>query len=416
MAPENYKSHIVFEKLEQFRQALAAENLKDKIGIENFTFLDSVYLYIKDKLNLTNPILAQEAELSNLASEIEAGTVQVNNYIGNENIGHITNAVNSLTSAINRTRNLPIPLSKNDFDFSKTIAHFQQTVQSGYDSLNVSYSKMKVDLEIAQSDLLSKQDQIVNLERLLADKQTEIQNALVKYNNDFETLKTNANSTVEAERRKFSDNFDTDRKEFKELIVVEQETIKKVFENQQEIFNSRSIGIIEKLEKKLAEAKNIVNIVGNVGVTRNYQKIANEHGKSANNFRWVALGFMVIMSGLLIYSIIELSSSEFNIYKTLVRILAASVLTYPAVYTARESTRHRNLETQNRNLELELASIGPFIELLPEEKKQKIKEELVSKYFGKAHLIFEEKNSEGEDVSVNGLEKILKIILPYIKK
>lgn len=416
MAPENYKSHIVFEKLEQFRQALAAENLKDKIGIENFTFLDSVYLYIKDKLNLTNPILAQEAELSNLASEIEAGTVQVNNYIGNENIGHITNAVNSLTSAINRTRNLPIPLSKNDFDFSKTIAHFQQTVQSGYDSLNVSYSKMKVDLEIAQSDLLSKQDQIVNLERLLADKQTEIQNALVKYNNDFETLKTNANSTVEAERRKFSDNFDTDRKEFKELIVVEQETIKKVFENQQEIFNSRSIGIIEKLEKKLAEAKNIVNIVGNVGVTGNYQKIANEHGKSANNFRWVALGFMVIMSGLLIYSIIELSSSEFNIYKTLVRILAASVLTYPAVYTARESTRHRNLETQNRNLELELASIGPFIELLPEEKKQKIKEELVSKYFGKAHLIFEEKNSEGEDVSVNGLEKILKIILPYIKK
>ena len=160
MTPENYKSHIVFEKLEQLRQSLAAENLISKIGIEDFSFLEAVYSYIKDKLKLTNPILAQDSELSNLASEIEAGTVQVNNFIGNENIGHITNAVNNLASALSRSRNLPIPLSKNDFDFSKTIAHFQQTVQSGYDSLQVSFSKLKDDLEIANSDLLSKQTQI----------------------------------------------------------------------------------------------------------------------------------------------------------------------------------------------------------------------------------------------------------------
>lgn len=413
---EAYKTHLVFERLEQLKQSLQAENLTEKIGIENFTFLEAVYHYVKDKLNLTNPMLVQEAELTNLAAEIEAGTNQINTFIGNNNIGHITNAINNLNSAITRTRNLPIPLSKNDFDFSKSVAHFQQTVQSAYEGLQSLNNKLKVDLEAAQNNLVTKQQKIEALEKQLADKQTEIQNVLIKYNSDFETLKTNANTTIEAERKKFSDNFEVDRKAFKEAIDTDKETFKKAYETQKTAFDTESDAIIEKLELKLAEANKIVNIVGNVGVTGNYQKIANQHKLSANFFRWIALGFMIVMSGMLIYSIIELSNTDFNLYKSLVRILAAAVLTYPAVYAARESSRHRNLETQNRNLELELASIGPFIELLPEDKKQKIKETLVEKYFGKTSSLDAERKEEGDDVSISGLEKILKTILPYIKK
>ena len=196
---------------------------------------------------------------------------------------------------------------------------------------------------------------------------------------------------------------------------MDKEAYKKGFETQKADLEKQSADVIKNLQTKLAEAKELVNIVGNVGVTGNYQKIANQHKESANFFRWVALGFMIVMSGLLIFSIIELSSTDFNLYKSLVRILAAAVLTYPAVYASRESTRHRNLETQNRNLELELASIGPFIELLPEAKKETIKEELVKKYFGQQASIASDKKDD-DDVSVNGLEKILKTILPYIKK
>lgn len=67
-------------------------------------------------------------------------------------------------------------------------------------------------------------------------------------------------------------------------------------------------------------------------------------------------------------------------------------------------------------MELELASIGPFIELLPEAKKEAIKEELVKKYFGQQVNIHSEKKDDNDEVSINGLEKILKAILPFIKK
>ena len=416
MKPEAFKQHVVFQKLEQLKQSLQAENLSEKIGIENFTFFESVFHYIKDKLNLTNPMLVQDAELTNLAAEIEAGTSQINTFVGNNNIGHINNAINNLNSAITRTRNLPIPTSKDDYDFSKAVAHFQQTVQGAYEQLKSQNEKLKADLLDLQTDVNTKQETIKALEKQLAEKQTEIQNVLIKYNNEFETLKTNANTTVDSERKKFSDNFEADRKAFKELIDTDKDTFKKEYENQKAFFEAEAKGIVEKLEQKLAEANKIVNIVGNVGVTGNYQKIANQHKSSANFFRWVALGFMIVMSGLLIYSIIELSNTDFNLYKSLVRILAAAVLTYPAVYAARESSRHRNLETQNRNLELELASIGPFIELLPDDKKQSIKEGLVNKYFGKSTHLDGDKKDDGDDVSISALEKLLKTILPYIKK
>lgn len=415
MQPEYFTNHIVFEKLEQLKQALLAENAKEKIGIEHFPFFETAYLFITDRLKLTISVLVQETELANLASEIEQGTVQINSFLGNENIGHITNAINNFNSAINRVRNFPMPLSKGDFDFSKVIAIFQKTVDESYKTIDAQNKKLQESLALTQQDLDSKNAQIVALQQQMTTKEAEIQNVLANYNTEFESIKTNNNSIFEAEKKKFNDNIEADRKTFKELIDTDKEAYKKEYEKQKSDLETQTTETIKNLQAKLEEAKKIVNIVGNVGITGNYQNIAEQHKKSANFFRWIALCFMVVMSGLLIYSIIELGSSDFNLYKSLVRILAASVLTYPAIYASRESTKHRNLETQNRNLELELASIGPFIELLPEEKKEAIKEELVKKYFGQQANTHSDKKDDDE-VSINGLEKILKAILPFIKK
>lgn len=416
MNPETYKTHVVFEKLGQYKEALASEKINDEIGLDNIAYLESAYHYIKDKLKLTISILVQEAELNNLAKDIENSTVQLNAYIGNGNIGHITNAINGLNTAITRTRNLPVPISKGDFDFSKAIAQFQQNVKSAYEGLSTKNKNLSDELSATQTDLLQKQQKIEVLEKTIDEKQIEIQNVLLSYNTEFEALKSSANSSIDADRKRFSETFDSDRKDNKAQLESDREIIKAASDTQKKELEKEAAEIIEILQKKQSEASKIVSIVGNIGVTGNYQNIANSHKKSANIFRWIAMGFMVVMSALLIYSIIELGNDDFDLYKSLVRILAAAVLTYPAVYASRESTRHRNLETQNRNLELELASIGPFIELLPEDKRQKIKEELANKYFGNNQHGFESKSDDNGEVSVNGLEKILKTILPYIKK
>lgn len=413
MIAENYKNHSVFEKLEQLKQVLSTENANEKLGTDNFVYFESFYLFIKDRLKLTIPILIQEAELNALSSEIEAGTVQLNAFFGNSNSGHIQNAVNNFNSALNRVRTLPVPISKGDFDFSKAISIFEETTKISYSKLDEINKKLQEDLKVTQENLVAKTTQLTTLEEKLATKETEILNFLNNYTTEFETLKTNNSTTFESEIKKFNDNIDNDRKLFTEQFDADKIGFQKKFETQSSKFDNDSVELINKLNAKLAEANKIVNIVGNVGVTGNYQNIANQHKTSANFFRWVALSFMVVMSILLIWSIIDLSKGEFDIYKSLIRILAAALLTYPAIYASRESNKHRILETQNRNLELELASIGPFIELLPEDKKQAIKEDLVKKYFGNQISTTDPKD---EDISINGLEKILKTILPFVKK
>jgi hypothetical protein len=415
MQPEKFISHPVFEKLEQLKQTLEKNDSIEKIPVNDLHFFTTVKNYIKNRLALTLPILVQEGELNNISSEMDGATVQINSFLGNKNPGHLSNATNNFNSVINRVKNLPFPLSKSDFDFSSAIVSFEQNIQEAYSRLRTANENLSNDLALVTTQLEERKKQLVALEQEIVAKKTEINNVLIKYNTDFESLKTNANTDINAEKKKFNENIEADRKLYKEEFESVKESMRKIFEDQKRKLDTQSTEIISTLNAKLDEAKKIVNIVGNIGVTGNYQNIANQNKKSADFFRLVALGFMSLMSIILICSIIEISrNGEFNLYKSLLRVLAAAVLTYPAVYAAKESAKHRKLETKNRNLELELASIGPFIELLPQENKNKIKQELANKYFGNNNSI-EDTKENNEDVSVNVIERILKALLPVLK-
>lgn len=415
MDAKKFSEHLIFERLEQLRETLNAENAIDIIGVEDYNFMESFYSYTSMQLKLVLFTLVTEKELNAISSEINAGVPQLNAFLGSKNQGHLTNALNNFNSALSRVTRLPIPITKKGFDYSGDISNFQKTIKEAYESINKQNEELKESLKLIEKDLQAKNDLVIQLQSQLSTKEVEIQNVLSQYNTEFEKIKSSNNTVFENERTRFNSEIEADRKRYQEEIEKEKDTFKEAFEKQISDLQNETKSTIENLKQKLEEAKKIVNIVGNVGVTGNYQKIASEHKSTANTFRWISIGIMIVMSGLLIWTIIDLSKDGFDLYKSIVRIVAATILTYPAIYASKESSRHRVLETKNRNLELELASLGPFIELLSEDKKEKIKEDLVYRYFGNGLSEENVKESE-EDVSINGLEKIIKAMLPLIKK
>ena len=64
------------------------------------------------------------------------------------------------------------------------------------------------------------------------------------------------------------------------------------------------------------------------------------------------------------------------------RFVTAVAIALPAFYTSRESARHRTNSDRARQKELELTSLGPFIEFLPQEAKDTIRQKLTERYFG----------------------------------
>ncbi|MDC1285303.1 hypothetical protein N8Z33_01300 [Flavobacteriaceae bacterium] len=416
MNANDFNSHLVFEKLEQLQIRISEEEVRDNIELDRLNFYDSFCKYISDRLKLTIPILVPVAELTAMANELEAGFVQINTFLGNKNIGHLNNADGNLNSAMTRIRNLPLPFSKNDFNFSKSISSFEDLVKTKYELIEDENSKLKSELQKIQADLVTKQNEITKISDLITTKTTEINNLTTTFQTGFNNIQSTANQNIENDRKTFRNEITADRDAFRTEITKDREYFSKEIDDQITNIETDTTKTVEHINTKLDEAKKLVNVIGNVGVTGNYQNIANQHKTSANFWRFLAILFMTVLSGLLIFAIWDVSSANYDWIKSLIRVIAAAALSYPATYAARESSKHRKLETINRKLELELASLTPFIEMLPEDKKREIKSKLVDKYFGNHFDLAEEKDDKNEELSLGGFEKILKAVIPFLKK
>jgi hypothetical protein len=122
-------------------------------------------------------------------------------------------------------------------------------------------------------------------------------------------------------------------------------------------------------------------------VTGNYQQIANSEALQANFWRWVTIAIFAAGISVAVATFIKFWNQPFsteNTWSVVIRLLYAIAITAPAWYSANESGRHRTNSDRARQTELELASIGPFIELMPEDKKVEIRQSLTKSYFGRS--------------------------------
>lgn len=265
---------------------------------------------------------------------------------------------------------------------------------------------MKKDFLFLTEKLETTKNELEKVNNTLKQKDLEIQNLNNSFQTNFEAIKTSATQNYEQDRKTFRAEFDMSKK-----------TLTDEVENLKTEINTGTDQIIKDLEMKLEEAKKIVGVVSDKAVTGNYQNVANSHKSTADIFRIIAIGLMIGLSAILICTIWDISGDNFDWTKSFIRILAAAALSYPATYAARESSKHRKLEILNRKAELELTAINPFIELLPEQKKQEIKEKLVEKYFGNHGTLWTDlDDKKDEDVSIGTVERIIKTVLPFIKK
>lgn len=396
MNSESFSTHIVFDELDTIQEFFNSEDLIENISLEDILYFKSAISFIIQRLNLVMPELIQDSELSNINNEITSAISHVQHFINNKNANHIEQAKNIIKNAISKARILPLILEKSDFSFSIEASNFSSTIKKEYQKIEEINKNVKSKVETLETDIEEKKKLIDDLSEAIDKKDSEIQDLNSRFELEFQRIKDeNTNN--------FHINSTAQKEEFNS---TRQDLIEEIGSLRNGLGNTAS-EIISDLESMKEEARKLVGLVGETAVTGNYQKIANEHKKSANNWRRIAAVCMFAFSIILIYTIWGLNSEDLEWQKALIRIIAAVSLSYPATYAARESSKHRNLENINRKAELELAAINPFIELLPDEKKQKIKEDLVNKYFGNDNNTTV---AVDEDMSIASFERILNAI------
>ncbi len=367
-----YKDHPIRALVSQLLAFQGREEFADPVVADNETAAfarDKVFAIarlVAGLLEQTPATLASTGALSNLQTNLQAPVNELNAYVSNRNVVHITNAAaqceqNVLPFLWGLPQQIPA-LTEPSFSAlvnMQATASLQtvQTLVKQRDALATSLTDAKVHAEALSARLDTLQDAAVrdraeaaaavaNLQKEFAEKEIErtaaFDAAIHGYKLDYEALRGG--------------------------------------------FSSQALLSLQDLDGQRIQASRIVQVVGNIGVTGNYQQIANSQASQANFWRWVTVAIFGAGISVAVATFIKFWDQPFspeNTWSVVIRLLYAIAITAPAWYTARESARHRTNSDRARQTELELASIGPFIELMPEDKKVEIRESLTKSYFGR---------------------------------
>lgn len=112
-----------------------------------------------------------------------------------------------------------------------------------------------------------------------------------------------------------------------------------------------------------------------------YVSNARKEGEVAIRWRRISVAFICFAAVWLFYSFWS-RDGQFSWEAALMSIPLTFVLLAGAAYCAQQSTRHRNVEVQNRRFALEMAAIDPYLQSLPEADRVTLKKELTARYFG----------------------------------
>lgn len=373
MSDFSIKSHPIWAQLNQIQQWEGVPNFADP-GV----FVNEQYAYSRDKFFATAKVLRSFLEqtpallisihgLNQIHGNFQHCINEVANFVANNNAAHLVNAANHIDSTVMPTMWAFLP-RLNEIS-PQTIGDIVQQVRDNsaraIDFFRSQKESLGLDLEQLRSEISSQRNVLIQLTDAISIQKNEALAINARLQQEF----------AEAETRRHSTS--------NEKIAEISASAEQVRDN----FANSAKQSLESLAQNEQDARRIVQVVGNIGATGNFQKIATDESSQANLWRWITIGLFALgiaVAMVTFYKFLEKDFTPEHAWTAVIRLLYAIAITAPAWYAAKESARHRSNADSARRTELELASLGPFIELMPQEKKISIREALVGKYFGNA--------------------------------
>lgn len=393
---QEVKDHPIWSAIEQVATIKGEAALVDTaLDPQAFGLVHQVFEFVtfaEVRIQRCPAALLSRQALTQLHKSIVGSTNEIRNFVNNKNIGHLTNAYNNIEQqGIPALALVPIlggeEVGKIADDFGSQVQGILKSALDERDRLR----KEREDLAAAVAELTG---QVKQLSETVIKQSTDAQNVV-------QTVQTQ----YAAKEQKFDQEFkaasEVKAQEHAGLVAKLQADTK----NSNEELERRAIEVIRVMETDRDHAKDILKIIGNIGVTGNYQKTAESEAKMANTWRWVTVGFFAISIGVGVWALFK--SHDVDLRLTIARILFAFLVLGTTVYTGRESARHRTTADRAKRVELELASLGPFMESLEPEKQSELRAKLTELYFGKEG----EAHKLKSDVSAKDLLSLIKTFI-----
>ena len=371
MNPSEYASHPLRSLLDRLTELAKSEELTDPDLLTteaNASALEATFAIVsavRSMLDRSPALLVSGHGLTQLQNAFQSIFNELSSYQSNKNQGHIQNAKAQIEQSVMPQLWALGPTSQAG-DSGQLVEVVNQATQAARDAVQ---------------QLVTQRDALVVRQTALTQQVLESQARLESLTESVAKQKAEAASAVAVVQQMYAEKEAERVAAFATMLQELRTDFAKLQADSEKTQSER----LDSLRTSQEQAAQIVQVVGNTGITGNYQKIANAEGKQANVWRWMTIAFFgagIAVAGATFWKFWHEPFSPETAWSVLIRLMYAIAITAPAWYTAKESARHRSSADRARQTELELASLGPFIELMPDEKKHQIREELTKRYFG----------------------------------
>jgi hypothetical protein len=371
MSPSEYSSHPLRELMERLNSLVHSAELTDpdllssEMVAASLQSVSTILGLARVQMERTPAQLVSGYGLAQLQNGFQTVFNELSAFQSNKNLGHLQNAKAQVEQAV-----MPYLWAFASIGEESGLAPLSETISQLSIAASASIKKIveQRDANLEQTAALARQlqDASLRLEALteaVAQQKADAATTVAVLQKQYAEQESERANIFESMLKKFSGDFE-------EMHIAATEA---------------QVNLLASLQASQDQAAQIVQVVGNIGVTGNFQKIANTESGQANLWRWITVaffGFGIAIAIATFYKFWDQPFTPENAWSVLIRLMYAIAIAAPAWYTARESARHRTNADRARQTELELASLGPFIELMPDDKKHQIREELTKRYFG----------------------------------
>ena len=340
----------------------------DEVRSRDYVF--GVARLLSEKLNGAPAFLLEVDALNELQNHLQPALDQLHQFVKSKEGGHVRDASTHMRQSL-KVSAWALPVNQNPKHttaIENAIKAISQAADAAIASLSAERDKLAESIDDLRGQAQRQAEQIEQTSQKIAELMASMQSAISEINSKYSQLEI----------------------DFKKRFDEELGEIDKDYSDLRKKLSDQADETLSILSNHETDAKRIVQIVGNIGVTGNFQKVAGEQSAQANLWRWITL--LLFGSGILLVSVtlgVQLyreatqPNFETDIFSLVARLAIGVAVALPALYTARESARHRTTADRAKQTELELASLGPFMEQLPEETKVELRRALTERYFGR---------------------------------
>ncbi|ASZ59930.1 hypothetical protein GII76_01145 [Bacillus subtilis] len=398
---EQINNHVLFIDLSDLKIILE-DLLSDEDFIANLDERSTELInrtklvidYIDNNLNSADSMLLRETHLTNIRAQI----INIKNWLGNKeffnNEQNRINLDNTLDRLLDVSIYIPL-ITKNNLESIKEAAtSFRRSIGIQKANLEKEVNDLKDFSREVQSELTSCQNESEAFRNKIDEKMSNMESRLDELHQNYLEKENERNDKFISQKSEFKEKFEEFISEWnnttKEKLDESKDEFDDLYSNLQQgqdqfltVTQEKLLEYDEILKEHQRSVEELVGIISTNTISGHHKEVADKAEKSKKIWQFVTV---VSFAATIFFSVFALffnKVTELSWPNLVAKILVIGSLGSLTAYTARQAKINQEVEFKNRQLEVELKTLNPYIANFDSEEQENLKKVLFPKIFGK---------------------------------